>query len=460
MNGAVMPPDPPQRPGAPRERAVPPWPVRWIRGSLAAMGRGLALAGLALAGLVPLAGLLLVINRLLHLGGGGATPATLIGALLICAAGLLVARGQAKLTRRLAGQWCRTAIVAPYRPSPGRQVRGAGRRARAGARWLLTDPATWRDLAWAAVNLCGGWLLALLPAVLAIGGALVLIRYGLGFISLGRHGGPAFLVPDAGIPPQSDSVHARALVAGIGGIVLGLWIAPYTLVAYGRLAGLLLGPTKQAQLSLQVRHLAQTRSDSIDAGAAEMRRIERDLHDGAQARLVAMGMTLNTAEQLIDTNPGAAKALLAEARTSSASALAELRNLVRGIHPPVLADRGLAEAVRALALDSPVRAHVAGSLPARPPAPVESAAYFAVSELLANVSKHAGAGQVWIDIRHERGLLRLGVTDDGCGGANPARGTGLSGIERRIAAFDGVLAVSSPPGGPTVVNMEIPCELC
>ena len=452
MNGAGMPPGPLPRPGAPRERAAQPWPVRWIRGSLAAVGHGLALAGLALAGLVPVGGVLLVINRLLQLGGGGTTPATLIGALLICAAGLLVARGQAKLTRRLAGRWCRTAIVTPYRPSPDPQVHGTWRRARAGAGWLLADPATWRDLAWASVNVCGGWLLAILPAALAIGGVLVLIRYGFGFISFAPH--------RLGFPPQGDSVAARALVAGIGGIVLGAWIAPYSLVAYGRLAGLLLGPTKRAQLSLQVRHLAQTRSDTIDAGAAAMRRIERDLHDGAQARLVAMGMTLDTAEQLIDTNPGAAKALLAEARVSSASALAELRNLVRGIHPPVLADRGLTEAVRALALDSPVRAHVAGSLPGRPPAPVESAAYFAVSELLANVSKHAGAGQVWIDVRYERGLLRLGVTDDGCGGANPARGTGLSGIERRIAAFDGVLAVSSPPGGPTVVNMEIPCELC
>jgi len=107
----------------------------------------------------------------------------------------------------------------------------------------------------------------------------------------------------------------------------------------------------------------------------------------------------------------------------------------------------------------PVRARVAAELPGRPPPPVESAAYFAVSELLANVSKHAAAGQVWIDIRHDAGVLRLGVTDDGAGGADPARGTGVRGIERRIAAFDGVLAVSSPPGGPTVVNMEIPCTL-
>jgi len=163
--------------------------------------------------------------------------------------------------------------------------------------------------------------------------------------------------------------------------------------------------------------------------------------------------------QLLDENPAAVRALLAEARGSSAKALAALRDLVRGINPPVLADRGLAEAVRALALDLPLPVHVTSDLPARPPAPVESAAYFALSELLANVSKHADASQAWIDLRHERGMLRIGVSDDGAGGADPARGTGLAGIERRLAAFDGVLAVSSPAGGPTVVNMEIPCAL-
>ena len=125
----------------------------------------------------------------------------------------------------------------------------------------------------------------------------------------------------------------------------------------------------------------------------------------------------------------------------------------------MLADRGLGDAVRALAMDSPLRARLAGNLPGRLPAPVESAAYFAVSELLANVSKHAGAGQAWIDIRCEDGMLRVGVSDNGHGGADPARGTGLRGIERRVAAFDGVLALSSPPGGPTAVTMEIPFAL-
>jgi len=155
----------------------------------------------------------------------------------------------------------------------------------------------------------------------------------------------------------------------------------------------------------------------------------------------------------------AARALLAEARDSSVKALAELRALVRGIHPPVLADRGLTDAVQALTLDTPLRIHLASDLYGRPPAPVESAAYFAVSELLANVSKHAEARQTWIDIRHTDGMLRIGVADNGHGGADPARGSGLRGIERRLTAFDGIPAISSPPGGPTAVTMEIPCEL-
>jgi signal transduction histidine kinase len=170
-------------------------------------------------------------------------------------------------------------------------------------------------------------------------------------------------------------------------------------------------------------------------------------------------MALDAAGHLLDDDLASARALIREARDSSALALAELRDLVRGIHPPVLADRGMAEAIRALTLGMPLHVDYACDLADRPPAPVESAAYFAVSELLANVSKHADASRAWIDIRHEAGMLRIGISDDGRGGAEPARGTGLRGIERRLAAFDGVLALSSPAGGPTVVNLEIPCAL-
>ena len=267
---------------------------------------------------------------------------------------------------------------------------------------------------------------------------------------------PLVAIPPPAFPGNTSFV---LILLGTALIALGLGSGPAMLAGYAALARSMLSPAGHAELALRVRHLAETRSEAIDTGAAEMRRIERDLHDGAQARLVAMGMTLDAAGQLIDSNPAAARALLLEARDTSARALAELRDLVRGIHPPVLADRGLGDAVRALALDSPLRARLASDLPGRLPAPVESAAYFAVSELLANVSKHARADQVWIDIRYADGVLRVGVSDDGQGGADASRGTGLRGIERRVAAFDGVLALSSPPGGPTAVTMEIPCAL-
>jgi len=197
----------------------------------------------------------------------------------------------------------------------------------------------------------------------------------------------------------------------------------------------------------------------VDTAAAELRRIERDLHDGAQARLVALGMSLQAAQRLFPTSPEAALALVAEAKESSALALTELRDLVRGIYPPVLADRGLADAIRALALDTPLHTVLDIDLPGEVELPVASAVYFSVAEALANVAKHAGARTVRISLSHGAGMLRVQLTDDGAGGADPAQGSGLAGVERRLASFDGILAVSSPPGGPTIVVIEVPCAL-
>ena len=205
--------------------------------------------------------------------------------------------------------------------------------------------------------------------------------------------------------------------------------------------------------------LTETRQDAVDTSAAELRRIERDLHDGAQARLVAMGMDLGTVETLLDKDPAQAKRLLAQARRNSAEALEELRDLVRGIHPPVLAERGLGDAVRALALRLPVATEVDAALPGRADPPVESAAYFAVSEVLTNAVKHSGGDRIWVDLHHADGSLRIAVTDNGRGGAVIGTGSGLAGVERRLGTFDGVLAVSSPAGGPTMVTVEIPCAL-
>ena len=236
-------------------------------------------------------------------------------------------------------------------------------------------------------------------------------------------------------------------------MAFGVWLAPRTIGVH---AGLV---KRNAALTSRVTRLAESRGTALDSAAAELRRLERDLHDGAQARLVALGINLRAAEHLFKTNPDAALALVAESRVSSALALAELRALVRGIHPPVLADRGLGDAIRALALGSPVPAEADVQLPGDPPAPVESAVYFAVAEVLANAAKHSGAGHVHIRIAYQAGMLRVEVTDDGHGGADPAHGTGLAGVERRMSTFDGIVAVSSPPGGPTIVVIEVPCAL-
>ena len=176
-----------------------------------------------------------------------------------------------------------------------------------------------------------------------------------------------------------------------------MWLVPRTV---GLHAKALLGWESDAELAGRVEQLTQTRADAVDTAAAELRRVERDLHDGAQARLVALGMNLRAAERLIPTSPQAAIALVAEARETSSKALTELRDLVRGVYPPVLADRGLADAVRALALDTPVRTETDIDLPGRLDAPVESACYFAVAEALANAVKHSGARLVQIRMRH------------------------------------------------------------
>jgi signal transduction histidine kinase len=379
---------------------------------------------------------------------------------------LLAMRRLANCYRGLATRWLGVPIDIPYRAYPdgragprdvpdGTANSGAWRRALETTGRLASDPATWRDLLWLFLDACVGYVISLLP--------LVLVAWGLFGVVM-----PIVEIPLQGtwwnewyafIPVRNELTALLCVPLGLVTIWFGLRTAPWVMRSYGRLARSLLAPTPKMEMALRMRHLTQTRADALGSGAAELRRIERDLHDGAQARLVAMGMTLGAAEQLLDHNPAAARALLIEARDASAKALAELRDLVRGIHPPVLADRGLVDAVRALALDSPLDVEVIDQIGGRPPAPIETATYFAVSELLANAAKHSGARHACVELRHDSGVLRALVSDDGNGGADPARGTGLQGIERRLGAFDGVLAVVSPLGGPTTITMEVPCEL-
>jgi signal transduction histidine kinase len=206
----------------------------------------------------------------------------------------------------------------------------------------------------------------------------------------------------------------------------------------------------------RIEELETTRAGAVDIHESELRRIERDLHDGAQARLVALGMSIGMAEQKLESDPVAAGQLLAEARHGAREALEELRDLARGIHPPVLGDRGLEAALAGLAARSPVHVTLSASLAERPPAAVETAAYFVVAEALANAGKHADATQLEIRIRRADEVLVVEVVDDGRGGADPS-GHGLTGLRQRVEALDGTLAVDSPRGGPTTVRARLPC---
>ncbi|MET7320780.1 sensor domain-containing protein [Streptomyces sp. NPDC005549] len=398
--------------------------------------RGLALALVSLPGAVICFCLTTVSVALVPIGVGiVTTPWVLTGV-----------RAFADRRRLLAAEWGGVRIPRVYRPLP----EDANPWARTFG--MLRDPATWRDIGWLPVDMTAGFVTALV--------AFALPLYPLEGLAIGA--GLWRVLPDGywygfvRVTGQTSALYA----AGLGAVLLlaALRLTPLVLRAHFRLTRAVLG-SGQGELAERVRVLTETRRDAVDTSAAELRRIERDLHDGAQARLVAVGMDLGTIEALLEKDPAKARELLARTRQSSADALTELRDLVRGIHPPVLAERGLGDAVRSLALRLPVTVEVEVDLPGRAEAPVESAAYFAVSEILTNAVKHSGADRIWIDVHHEEGRLRVSVTDNGKGGALIGAGSGLAGVERRLGTFDGVLAVGSPAGGPTMVTMEIPCAL-
>ncbi|OIJ67141.1 sensor histidine kinase [Streptomyces mangrovisoli] len=364
-------------------------------------------------------------------------------------------RAYADHRRRLAKEWAGIAIPTAYAPPPAAlRTGGEGMVDRTMA--LVRDPATWRDLRWLSVDVVAGSAVAVLaPGLLAEGVFGVLLLTGLWQPIVAASDGWWY----GFVPVTGWATAAAAALLGCGWLALALRYNPALIRTHFRIVNAQLAPSAEQLLARRVEKLTETRRDAVDTSAAELRRIERDLHDGAQARLVAMGMDLSTIEMLLDTDPAKARALLAQARRNSVDALGELRDLVRGIHPPVLAERGLGDAVRALALRLPIATEVTVELPGRADAPVESAAYFAVSEVLTNAVKHADAELIRVDLHHADGSLRIAVTDDGRGGARVGAGSGLAGVERRLGTFDGVLAVSSPAGGPTMVTMEIPCVL-
>ncbi|WP_223304938.1 sensor histidine kinase [Cellulomonas sp. B6] len=418
-------------------------PARRAARPLTSLGRATALAGLAVWEALVVLWLALTVT-LLVVG---------VGVLLVPSA-LDLVRADARRQRALALGFSGVRVTEDYLPLPPEAERhGLGpawRRTHA----MLGDRATWRDLLWHVVNPVVGLAIALLPLVAVLHGVWGIVLLGMWRPVVSAWENSWYLF----VPLSGQGSAVLAAVLGVVEIVVGLLLAGPMVRTHARWVRAVLGDDER-RLRRRVEHLAQSRTDVVDHEANELRRIERDLHDGAQARLVAMGMTLSAAERVLDENPDAARAMLQEARQTSVAALTELRELVRGIHPPVLADRGLVDAIRARALESPLHVEVRSTIAGRPLPPLESAVYFAVSELLANVGKHAEASSVEIDVTQDDGMLRVNVRDDGRGGADAARGTGLRGIERRLAAFDGFLVVHSPEGGPTDIGITVPCRL-
>ncbi len=335
---------------------------------------------------------------------GGALALVVVGIPILLLT-LPATRALARVHRRMAARVLGSPVPADYRSTEGSGVLER-------LRTWAADPMTWREEAWLLATFALSLTMSLVVVLL-----LVLV------------------------------VTGAAWYFGVGPIMTARSRIDRWFLSYGT----------TERLEQRVEVLTETRNESLDHSAAELRRIERDLHDGAQARLVGLGLTLGMAADLLDRDPEGARRILDEARRTTGAALGDLRGVVRGIHPPVLADRGLHDAIEALSLDLALPVTVTGVLAERLPAPVESAVYFAVAECLANVGKHAGAAHAWVELSLDPGCLMVVVGDDGRGGADPGSGTGMRGVARRLAAFDGTMRVSSPAGGPTLVRLEVPC---
>ena len=313
---------------------------------------------------------------------------------------------------------------------------------------------------WRAKLRCGGlwrevaYALVLLP-VAAVGMALV--------IGTWAAGTALALLPLTSLAAEQDAgitgeVPVLLLFAvGVALLLTAPWLAQgWTQVELALVRGLL-GPRGDAELRARVEQLTDTRERVVLAGDAERVRIERDLHDGAQSSLVSLAMSLGRARAKLDEDPAGARDLLDQAHLDAKRALAELRDLARGIHPAVLTDRGLDAALSALAARSPVPVTVQVDVAERPSPTVEAVAYFVVAEALTNVAKHARARAAAVRVLQAGDRLYVTVLDDGAGGADLALGTGLAGLRDRVAAVDGRLALSSPTGGPTELTVELPC---
>lgn len=374
---------------------------------------------------------------------GFATSILWVG-LPILWASMYVARGGATMERAWVRAALRTDIPQPYRSKPEGTL---------WQRWKaqFTDPATWRDF---------GYLVLLLPiGVLEFSAVLAMWTVVAAFVAVPFWIGTA---PFAVVVGEFWTIDS--FVSALPVSLIGLALIPFAVLGtralgtvHGKFARAMLGPTRADALAIEAERLQSSRARGVEAAEAERRRIERDLHDGAQQRLVAVAMGLGRAKSKMDSDPEGAAELIAEAHADAKLAIKELRDLARGIYPSVLGDRGLDAALSALAARVPIEVDLQVNVEPRPPTSVESAAYFTVGEALTNVTKHSNGTKATVRVnRVDTGVL-VEVTDNGQGGAELRHGGGLAGLADRAATIDGVVVVVSPPGGPTVIRAELPC---
>jgi signal transduction histidine kinase len=353
-------------------------------------------------------------------------------------------RWMAQLERRVIGALVGTQIADPYRVGPAGESRWQGLRRR------LADPATWKDLVFLVLQLPAG-IIAFTLATVVLAATVALI------------GAPAYYSTGGGLDVGFTTIDTlgEALALVPAGLLVGFVGIPAlgaAARAYGWFAQQLLGSNADPELTAEVTELRDARARVIAAADTERRRLERDLHDGAQQRLVSLALTLRMAEQRAEEGDPDAPELVRQAREEVTMALDELRDLARGIHPAILTNRGLAAALNDLAGRAAVPVEVTDAPGERLPEPVEAAAYFVVSECLANIGKHAQASRATVAVTARDGVLLVDVADDGRGGAGLSGGSGLQGLQDRVGAIDGRLTLDSPPGGGTRVQARLPLD--
>ncbi|POX49360.1 sensor histidine kinase [Streptomyces sp. Ru72] len=312
--------------------------------------------------------------------------------------------------------------------------------------WLRSPPGRWQLM----YHLLGGPLLALASV-------LVLLLWAVAIAAASAYVWLWLVSLDWRVDhPGHTTWAAYVTAAGIALLYAASWLSGALARLDTRAATVLLGPSREEQLARRVEALAESRAGLVDAADAERRRIERDLHDGAQQRLVSLAVNLGLAKATLGDLPEDARRVIDEAHREAKEAIEELSSLVRGLHPAVLEDRGLDAALSGLAARAPVPVRVKVDLPSRPSPTIEAVAYFVVSEALTNVVKHAEASRAEVTLERFGPTLLVVVSDDGVGGADPTRGTGLAGLAKRVASVDGTLSVDSPVEGPTVLTVELP----